>query len=314
MTSASTDSAPAASPGQPLLTATFEELLERARLMVSDGQPGSHGTRRRLLGITGAPGAGKSTLCAALVEALGEDAVLVGMDGFHLANAELVRLGRRQRKGAPDTFDVDGFTHLLARLRGQQSGTVYAPTFNRALEESIGSAVPVRGDVPLVVTEGNYLLLDDHGWDGVRAQLDEVWYLEVPAEVRVRRLVGRRASFGETADQAAAWVHGVDQANAGHVEPSRARADLLIHLTTRLTATRTTSGATTERTRADEAAAENTAADLLSAGVEADEDSSATPPRPPSPADRDVLIASQSSDEPGTGLAASPTEPKELHR
>ena len=210
-------------PPQPL---ALDQLLRRAGTLAVDG-------RRRLLGITGAPGSGKSTLSTAIVEGLGDRAaVLVGMDGFHLANAELVRLGRRDRKGAADTFDVDGFVHLLGRLREQTEAVVYAPVFNRLLEESVGSAVPVVRDVPLVVVEGNYLLLQSHGWSEVREQLDEVWFLDVPALVRTDRLVQRRASFGHTVEQSAAWVHDVDEVNASEVEATRGRADLTVRLTT----------------------------------------------------------------------------------
>lgn len=206
---------------------SLDDLIARARGLTLTGE-------RRILGIAGPPGAGKSTLCAALIAALGTDAVLVGMDGFHLSNAELVRLGRRQRKGAPDTFDVDGYTALLGRLRTQDVKVIYAPVFDRGMEESIGSAVPVSRDTPLVITEGNYLLLDQPGWCGVREHLDEAWFLDVAAQERVDRLVARRQSFGESIDQAAAWVHGVDQANAAVVESSRARADLVVQLTTHL--------------------------------------------------------------------------------
>jgi len=111
--------------------------------------------RRRVLGITGAPGAGKSTLAAAVIEGLGDRAVDVPMDGFHLAGAELVRLGRADRKGAPDTFDVTGFVALLGRLRWQADDVVYAPAFDRHLEEPIAGAIPVDPGVPLVVVEGN---------------------------------------------------------------------------------------------------------------------------------------------------------------
>lgn len=202
-----------------------DELVARARALASTGS-------RRLLGITGAPGAGKSTLCAALLEALGADAVLVGMDGFHLADAELIRLGRRDRKGAPDTFDVDGYIVLLGRLREQSSRVIYAPVFDRGLEESIGGAVPVNIDTPLVITEGNYLLHDHGGWADVRDCLDEVWYLDVPAAERADRLVARRRSFGESAARAQSWVHTVDTANGVIVENSRERADLLVTLST----------------------------------------------------------------------------------
>lgn len=203
------------------VTVEVASLVDRARALAAEG-------RRRVLGIAGTPGAGKSTVSAALLDALGGRAVLVGMDGFHLANAELIRLGRRHRKGAPDTFDVDGYVALLARLRTQTSGTIYAPVFDRSLEESIGSAVPVSPDTPLVITEGNYLLFDGGGWERVRGRLDECWYLDVTREERQRRLVVRRRSFGEPVDAAMAWVRGVDEVNAAQVERSRGNADLRV--------------------------------------------------------------------------------------
>jgi pantothenate kinase len=149
--------------------ATLAELVERARRLI---QP----RRRRILGITGAPGAGKSTVAEALVAALDGDAVLVPMDGFHLANAELERLGRRDRKGAVDTFDAVGYAALLRRLRDPEEECVYAPIFRREIEEPIAGAIPVPRRVPLVVTEGNYLLIDRGGWAPVRGLLDEVWF------------------------------------------------------------------------------------------------------------------------------------------
>lgn len=208
----------------PRLQATLSDLLERARALVVPGQ-------RRLLGITGAPGAGKSTLCAALALALGEAAVVVGMDGFHLANRELERLGRRDRKGAPDTFDAAGYAALLERLRANTSDTVYAPTFDRELEESIGSAVPVFPDTPLVLTEGNYLLLDEGGWGRVRGLLDGVWFLDLPDTTRLPRLRARHVAHGKSAPEAARWVEAVDERNAALIRQSRARADLIVQLT-----------------------------------------------------------------------------------
>jgi uridine kinase len=156
---------------------------------------------RILVGIAGPPAAGKSTLAGTLATALraeyGPDAsVAVPMDGFHLANAELARLGLADRKGAPETFDAAGFAALLRRLREPVDGeVVYAPEYSRVLHESIGSAIPVPAAVRVVVVEGNYLLLPRPPWDAVRATLDLVLYLEAPAPALVD--AGARAGGGD---------------------------------------------------------------------------------------------------------------------
>lgn len=204
------------------ITATVAELVERAQTLVA-------GRSRTILGITGAPGAGKSTLASALADGCADRAVTVPMDGFHLSNEVLVHLGRRERKGAWDTFDVDGYVALLQRLHSD-ARTVYAPAFDRSIETAIAAAIPVPAEVPLVITEGNYLLHDSGGWERVRPQLDEVWFVEVPSAERVRRLVGRRTGDGHSAEAAQAWVNEVDQINAEIVLPTRARADLLVTL------------------------------------------------------------------------------------
>ncbi|MEW2294273.1 nucleoside/nucleotide kinase family protein [Streptomyces sp. NPDC006743] len=211
---------------------TFDDLLDRARALPRDGH-------RAILGIAGSPGAGKSTLAEHLVRALngaGDPWVAhVPMDGFHLADAELDRLGRRLCKGAPDTFDAAGYAALLRRLREEYAAgseeTVYAPGFERALEQPLAGAVPVPPSARLVVTEGNYLLLDTGAWARVRPHLDEVWFCDLPEQERVRRLVARHEEFGKGHDQAVAWTLGTDQRNADLVAETRHRADLIVPAT-----------------------------------------------------------------------------------
>ncbi|GAB3594893.1 nucleoside/nucleotide kinase family protein [Angustibacter peucedani] len=186
---------------------------------------------RALVGITGAPGAGKSTVAEQVVEALcrnGVRAVLVPMDGFHLAQRELERLGSAPRKGAPDTFDAAGFVALLARLRSRTQGTVWAPEFRREIEEAVAGAIGVTADVDVVVTEGNYLLLPDGEWAAVRELLDEVWFVAVDDDVRRERLAARHQRYGRGDDEAWARTLGSDEANARVVDAARERADLVI--------------------------------------------------------------------------------------
>lgn len=207
---------PSPSAGNPL-----PDLIAAARELLVPGE-------RRLLGITGAPGAGKSLLAARIVAALGPDAVLVGMDGFHLAGAELHRLGRAERKGAPDTFDAAGYVALLRRLVDRVDPVVYAPRFDRGMEEPIGSAVPVDRGVGLVVTEGNYLLLDSPAWTPVRELLDSCWFVEPPEELRMTRLIARHMAFGRDAAAARDRAQGSDAANAALVTATRNRADRVV--------------------------------------------------------------------------------------
>ncbi len=186
---------------------------------------------RFLLGLAGAPGAGKSHLAARIARALGPDrVVVVGMDGFHLANAVLADLGRADRKGAPDTFDVAGYAALLRRIRCAQEPITYAPEFRRDLEEPIAQAVAVPASVPLVITEGNYLLLPDPAWEQVRTQLDEVWFVRPAEDLRQRRLISRHESFGRSPQAARAWALGTDEANARVVLDSAHLADRTVLL------------------------------------------------------------------------------------
>ena len=201
------------------LAADDPVLLERARELA--GRRG-----RTILGIAGPPGGGKSTLAARLAVGLGALARIVPMDGFHLAGAELARLGRAERKGAADTFDAAGYVTLLRRLRDPGEGVVYAPEFRREIEEPIAGAIPVDPGVPLVITEGNYLLLEDGAWAGVRPLLDECWYVTPDEETRIERLIRRHVAFGKAPNFARSWVLGTDQRNAELVAAGRERADL----------------------------------------------------------------------------------------
>ncbi|HIT74775.1 MAG TPA: nucleoside/nucleotide kinase family protein [Candidatus Avipropionibacterium avicola] len=179
--------------------------------------------RRLLVGIAGRPGAGKSTLAEALVAELGARAVVVAMDGFHLADAVLDALGRRDRKGAPDTFDPRGLAALLQRLR-TEPGPIHAPAFERTLEQPLAQAVRID-DQSIVITEGNYLLVDHPDWERIRAQLDLVWWIDGDEQQRITDLTERHIRFGKSPEQAAAWVARVDQPNAELAAASAPRAD-----------------------------------------------------------------------------------------
>ncbi len=188
------------------------------------------GRGRAILGITGAPGAGKSTLADAVVAGVGARgirAALLPMDGFHLADVELARLGRLGRKGAIDTFDGWGYLATLRRV-AESREIVYAPGFERTLEQPLAGAVPIEPDVQLVVTEGNYLLIDAEPWSLVPSVLAETWFVDVPDEVRHARLVARHVEFGKTPGAAEAWVRDVDEVNARAVIARRGSADLVV--------------------------------------------------------------------------------------
>ncbi len=197
----------------------FADLVERVRAL-----PG-----RVVVGICGAPGAGKSTLAQRLVTALGDEAVYLGMDGYHLAQAELVRLDRAARKGAPDTFDAAGYVHLLRRIRDQADETVYAPEFRREIEEPIAGAVPIHPRHRYVITEGNYLLLGSRPWSQVRGLLTEAWFLAPAESLRRDRLIARHRAFGRSLDEARERTLGSDERNAVLINATRPSADLVLH-------------------------------------------------------------------------------------
>ncbi len=199
--------------------------LQRAEQLLASGQ-------RKILGIVAPPGAGKSTLAEALAHTLQGRAQVVPMDGFHLSNAALQELGRADRKGAPDTFDADGYAHLLRRLRAQNADanvgqTIYAPLYLRTLEEGIAGSLAIQASTQLIITEGNYLLLDEGGWAAVRNLLDEVWYLDIDDALRESRLLKRHMQFGKTSEQALAWIAQTDAPNARRIALTRSRADCI---------------------------------------------------------------------------------------
>ena len=196
---------------------SVSELADRARALVVPS------AGRVLIGVTGPPGAGKSTLSDALVESLGAEAVLVPMDGYHLADEELARLGTSDRKGAPETFDRGGFAAVLGRLR-EADETVYLPRFRRELEAAVAGSIGVTPAHRMLVVEGNYLLL----WPEVRARLDEVWYVDPPIDARLAALIQRHVHFGRTEAEAREWVMRSDEANAAQVASRREDADLIV--------------------------------------------------------------------------------------
>jgi pantothenate kinase len=204
----------------------LRELAARASELVP-------GDGRAILGIAGAPGSGKSTLAGQLLAALGasrgdEWVAHVPMDGFHLADAQLRRLGSLARKGAPDTFDADGYAHLLGRVKADPDEWIYVPGFERDLEQPLAAALVVPPSARLIITEGNYLLLDTPSWRAARAHLDEVWHVTADPAVRQQRLVARHIRFGKRAGAARDWVLTVDEPNAVLIDEGEARADLVV--------------------------------------------------------------------------------------
>lgn len=209
----------AAAPAASAVAADLPPLADRVRALAGPDE-------RILLGLAGVPGAGKSTLAADLAEALAPDAVVVPLDGFHLANRVLEERGSAKRKGAIDTFDVAGYRAMLERLRKREE-TVYTPLYVRDYEEAIAGSIAVEATVPIVITEGNYLLAE--GWESVRAALDAVWYVEVDEELRLERLIERHIHFGKAPEEAVAWATGSDERNARLIRRTRDSADLIVH-------------------------------------------------------------------------------------
>ncbi|MCW5259726.1 nucleoside/nucleotide kinase family protein [Verminephrobacter eiseniae] len=198
-------------------TLTFPQACERLQTFLAR-------SARTLLGIIGPPGAGKSTLSARLQALHSRQSQIVPMDGYHLANIELARLGRAGRKGAPDTFDGHGFRSLLERLRRQRDDEIiYAPEFRRAIEEPIAGAIPIFPQARLIIAEGNYLALDQGDWRPVAPLLDELWYVQVDPAVRWQRLLARHMQFGRSLQDAEDWMKNTDEPNARLIESTLPR-------------------------------------------------------------------------------------------
>ena len=203
---------------------TRDSALERASLL-------QESSTRYILGIVGKPGVGKSTFTDFLREHLSQELfAILPMDGFHMSNEELLELGRRDRKGAPDTFDVRNFTQTLAAIKVSDGADIKFPVFKREIEASIPDAGLIPAQAKLVIVEGNYLLHDQSGWEQVGSFLDEAWYLHVDDELRMQRLIARHIAFGKSPEDAKDWSEGTDEANARVIHKSESKADLVVTL------------------------------------------------------------------------------------
>ena len=209
----------------PIIINTIEEALKRLRNL------NENNNQRIIIGIVGKPGAGKSTLTSYLLENLvKEKAVLVPMDGYHLSNKLLEEYKKADRKGAYDTFDARGYSELLKRIKLDLESDIYFPIFHREIEESIVAEGVVSKDCKVVLTEGNYLLLNNHGWQDVKSFLTESWYIQIDDELRRERLMARSIRYGRSPEIAYKWTHGSDEINAELVQTTVASADVIIEI------------------------------------------------------------------------------------
>jgi pantothenate kinase len=190
---------------------------------------------RFILGIVGIPASGKSSLATQLADCLNRlegksVAIVVPKDGFHLANAVLDARGLRAKKGIPETFDAQGFVHLVERLRSHPAETIWCPSFDRQLDASVEGAIEVNSSHRVVIVEGNYLLLNISPWDEVRSKLDQVWYVDIPREVSYKRLMQRHLASGRSEQQVIEKIESTDMPNADLIEKTRERATRIVRL------------------------------------------------------------------------------------
>lgn len=204
---------------------SIELLFEQIQSLLNGQNP------RTLIGIVGKPGAGKSTVVEEISKKFDSKTVsIIPMDGFHLSNEELISLGRRERKGAPDTFDVEGFTLLIKSVKIDHSVDHKFPIFHREIEASIADEGMVPKESKVVVIEGNYLFSEAHGWNGIYPLLDHSWFIEIDDEIRIERLIARHVRYGKTREEAEAWSRGSDETNARFIGLTAYRAENLIKL------------------------------------------------------------------------------------
>lgn len=216
-------------PQRPCPTTTTTAALARAEALLATEV-------RHVIGIVGPPGAGKSTLATWLEQTLNTrndtKASLVAqipMDGFHLPNRVLAERGLTHRKGAPDTFDVDAYLHLLRRIRAAKDDeTLRAPAFSRDLDEPVPDAHIIAPSVRLIISEGNYLLLDQDPWNQARRLFSETWFVTAGQSVCQQRLIRRHMDGGRTPDAARRWALEVDLPNADLINATAVNADIRI--------------------------------------------------------------------------------------
>ncbi len=205
---------------------SVQHLAEEIKALLQSNKP------RTIIGIVGKPGSGKSTVVAEIQNQFkGSDVAIIPMDGYHLSNEELIELGRRDRKGAPDTFDVTGFASLLAKVKNEIQVEHRFPIFRREIEASISGEGVVCANTKVVVVEGNYLFSEEHNWNEVFPLLDQSWYIEIDDEIRIQRLIARHIRYGKSPQDAEAWSLGSDEMNARFIEKSANRAEKVINLT-----------------------------------------------------------------------------------
>lgn len=204
---------------------SVQHLAEEINALLHSDKP------RTIIGIVGKPGAGKSTVVAEIQNQFdSNDVAIIPMDGYHLSNEELIELGRRDRKGAPDTFDVTGFVSLLSQVKNEIQIDHRFPIFHREIEASTPDEGFVCANTKVIVVEGNYLFSEEHNWHEVFPLLDQSWYIDIDDEIRMQRLIARHIKYGKSAEEAETWARGSDEENAKFIEKSAHRAENVINL------------------------------------------------------------------------------------